>query len=90
MDVNLLGQIDLDGIGWTLESVLVHPNRLMEVPRRMVLGLAAVYWGSLTVLMATTMKEERRGLVVKDPKSGTAHARNGEMFFHDICWELRA
>ena len=42
MDVNLLGQIDLDGIGWTLESVLAHPNRLMEVPRRMVIELVAV------------------------------------------------
>ena len=87
MDVNLLGQIDLDGIGWTLESELVRPNRLMEAPHKMVIGLVAVYWDSPTVLMAMTMKEGRRGLAVKDPKSGTA--RNGEMFFH-ICWEMRA
>lgn len=76
MDVNLLGQIDLDGIGWTLESVPVHPNRLMEVPRRMVIALVVVYWGLLTVLVATTMKVERRDLAVKDPKSETALARS--------------
>ncbi len=76
MGVNLLGQIDLDGIGWTLESVLVHPNRLMEVPRMMVIELVAVYWGWPTVLLARMMKVERRGLAVKDPKSGTARARS--------------
>lgn len=76
MDVNLLGQIGLDGIGWTLESVLVHPSRLMEVPRRMVIGLVVVYWGLPTVLMTTMMKEGRRGLAVKDPKSEMAPGRS--------------
>jgi hypothetical protein len=43
MGVNLLGQIDVDGmIGWTLEIVLVHPSRLMEVPRRKVFEPVAV------------------------------------------------
>ena len=42
MDVNLTAQTDQDGTGCSLESVLVHPSRLMVVPRRMVIELVAV------------------------------------------------